>query len=68
MLFVSYSYNALHNHDQHKGFENMMIEDHTIEPKDKESLYEVTHIVEKDLRGRIGYDAVNATILWWKLL
>lgn len=68
-MFVSYSYNALHNGTfSDSGFDNMLAEDWTIEPKDEESLYDLQNLVENDLKGRIGYEAVHATILWWKLL
>lgn len=70
MIFISYSFYGMIDGltELDKDFRNVMFEDITIEPKDEKSLYELTRIVEQDLKERIGYEAVNAKILWWKLL
>ena len=68
MLFVSYSYTAKSVQGYDSGFDNMMVEDYTIEPNGEESLCDLTRIVEKDLERRVGYDRVTAKIMWWKIL
>lgn len=68
MIFVSYKYIARYGDEWEEGFDNVMLEDVTIEPKNEDDLYKLNRIVEKDLEERKGYYLSNVKILWWKIL